>query len=327
MQTFSGWVSLPENRSAQAAVERVAQAIRRHKSRVAHNPLILHGPAGTGKTHLVHALIAHATLDRPDLTVVLFSARELIPAGVLDANPVDGVRTADLVVVEDLQNLPAAAVEVFVQLVDRCRARGQQLIVTCAIGPAQLDRLPGRLSTRLSAGLVVRLLPLSPSSRLAFLLDRVQRFGQSIASDVLEWLALHLPGSARQLEAALGKVETLARLSGKPLNEAEVAGHFQPDLDPRRLSVESIAQRVGGYFRVAPDQLQSRSRGRLALVPRQIGMYLARRLTRCSLQEIGSYFGGRDHSTVLHACRKVEEALTHDAALSGAVHQLQADLG
>jgi chromosomal replication initiator protein len=135
-----------------------------------------------------------------------------------------------------------------------------------------------------------------------------------------------LPGSARQLEGALGKLEALGRLSTGPLTTDAVAEAFQHELDASLLTVEHIARRVGRYFRIEPDQMQSRSRGRHALVPRQVGMYLARRLTLLSLQEIGSFFGGRDHSTVLHACRKVEEALTQDAALSGAVHQLQADL-
>ena len=90
--------------------------------------------------------------------------------------------------------------------------------------------------------------------------------------------------------------------------------------------MERIAQRVGRYFQVEPRQLQSRARSRNALLPRQVGMYLARQLTELSLQQIGAYFGGRDHSTVLHACRKVEEAMAHDRTLSGAVRQLHADL-
>ena len=332
MQTFSGWVSLPENRSARTAVGRVAQAVRRRKPRFVHNPLVLHGPAGTGKTHLVNALLAHATQAVPDLAVAALAAREFTPPGIPNpSEPMntlgspENTRDADLVVVEDLQHLPAAAIEAFVQLVDRCRARGQQLVITAIVGPAQLDH-PGRLSTRISAGLVVRLLPLSPSSRLLFLLDRIKRRGQTVSPAVLEWLATHLPGSARQLEGALGKLESLGRLDDTALSPDILADHFQADRDARGPSMEFIVQRVGRYFRVEEDQLQSLGRGHHALLPRQVGMYLARRLTPLSLQEIGSYFGGRDHSTVLHACRKVEDALTHDAALSGAVQQLQADM-
>ena len=325
MQTFAGWVSLPENRSARTAVERVAQAVRRRKPQFNHNPLVLHGPAGTGKTHLVNALLAQVTQAVPDLVVTVRAARAFAPSGVFTADSPESTRAADLVAVEDLQHLSVAATEAFVHLVDQCRTRGQQLVVTASVGPAQIDQLSGRLSTRLSAGLVVRLDPLSPPSRLAFLRDRVERQGQDVALGVLEWLANHLPGSTRQLEAALGKLGTLGRLSGAALTPDALAEHFQTDFDAR-LTVETIAQRVGRYFRVEPKQMRSRGRTHDALVPRQVGMYLARRLTPLSLQEIGSFFGGRDHSTVLHACRKVEEALTHDPALSGAVHQLQADL-
>src|SRR5207302_9774107 len=105
-----------------------------------------------------------------------------------------------------------------------------------------------------------------------------------------------------------------------------VAEHFRDDAEARRPTVERIAQRVGRYFRVTPDVLQSRRRRRDALLPRQVGMYLARQLTGLSLHQIGAYFGGRDHSTVLHACRKVEQALARDINLSGAVRRLHADL-
>ena len=105
-----------------------------------------------------------------------------------------------------------------------------------------------------------------------------------------------------------------------------VAESFRTDADARRATVERIAQRVGRYFRVEARRLQGRDRSRQALLPRQVGMYLARRLTDLSLEQIGAYFGGRDHSTVLHACRKVEQALADDLVLSGAVRQLQADL-
>ena len=143
---------------------------------------------------------------------------------------------------------------------------------------------------------------------------------------MLLWLAEHTDGSARRLEGALGRVGTLARLHGRPPGVEEVAEAFRVEAEARRPTVERIAQRVSRYFRVEPRELQGRGRARGALVPRQVGMYLARKLTGLSLEQIGAYFGGRDHSTVLHACRKVEQALTRDAGLSGAVRQLQADL-
>src|SRR5262249_23326357 len=117
-----------------------------------------------------------------------------------------------------------------------------------------------------------------------------------------------------------------ARLGGRAPDLETVAAHFRDEADARRPTVERIVQRVGRYFQVEPQQMQSRCRSRQALLPRQGGMYLARRLTKPSPERSGASFGGRAHSTVLHACRKVEQALARDVSLSGAVRQLHADL-
>jgi chromosomal replication initiator protein len=122
-------------------------------------------------------------------------------------------------------------------------------------------------------------------------------------------------------------LEELVRLRDRLPDRETVATHFQAEADASRLTVERIAERVSRYYRIDRRQLRSRQRSRSALVPRQVGMYLARRLTALSLEQIGAYFGGRDHSTVLHACRKIDRALGQDPTLSGAVRHLQADLG
>jgi chromosomal replication initiator protein len=327
MQSFGTWVLLPENRSAQAAVERVAAAIGQGRTRNILNPLFLHGPAGAGKTHLVTALLFRVTQHRPDLTATVLEARQLEQPDTIDS-PADLVaaRQADVVVVEDLQHLTGRVVEPVVQLIDYCQGRQRQLIVTATAGPAELTQLPSRLTSRLAAGLVVGLLPLSPASRLAFLQARASRRQLAVGPDVLAWLADNIPGSGRQLEGALNRLETLLRLDPNGLTVDLLAEQFQIEAEQHRPSVERIARRVGDYFRVEPEQLQSRRRSHDALLPRQVGMYLARQLTGLSLEQIGAWFGGRDHSTVLHACRKVEQALAHDITLSGAVRQLHADL-
>jgi chromosomal replication initiator protein len=200
-----------------------------------------------------------------------------------------------------------------------------QLVFTAAVGPAQLE-LPTRLTSRLAGGLIVGLEPLGPPSRLIFIQDRVARTGLSVDPAVPAWLAQHVGGSGRELVGAVTRLETLTRMHGGPPDVDAVAEAFRTDVEARRATVETIAQRVGRYFRVEARRLQGRDRSRQALLPRQVGMYLARRLTDLSLHQIGAYFGGRDHSTVLHACRKVEQALADDLALSGAVRELQADL-
>ena len=333
--TFARFVRAPENGSALSAVQEAAREIgSRHPYRLA-NPLFLHGPAGTGKTHLVSALVAEVTRQAPALVVTVTPASDFSlstpqpspePAAVESGFDPEAARRSDLWVVEDLQHLPVRAVEAFVQTFDFLHARQCPMVFTALAGPRHLANLSARLASRLVGGLVVGLEPLGPASRLALLEDKAQRRQLAVGRDVLAWLAEHLTGGGRQLEGAIARLEALARLQHRPLDVAAVAEHFREQAEAGRPTVERIAQRVGGYFRVEPRQLQSRRRSRRVLVPRQVGMYLARQLTALSLEQIGAYFGGRDHSTVLHACRKVEQALAHDASLSGAVRRLHADL-
>ena len=328
MQTFANWISLAENQAARLAVERVSDCVCGRGPRRAINPLFLHGPAGSGKSHLAAALLADVTQRSPDLQVGLLAAGDfaalLLPEG--NREELKAARQADLLVLEDVQHLPARVEEAFVYLMDRGLARGQQIVCTASAGPARLTHLPARVTSRLGSGLVVGLESLSPESRRVFLQERGERRGLNVGTDVLTWLADHVGGSARQLEGAIVRLASLTRRGEQPRDVETLAELFQVEALVGRPTVERIAQRVSRYFQVEPRQLQARSRSRQTLLPRQIGMYLARQLTELSLQQIGAYFGGRDHSTVLHACRKVEKALAHDVHLSGAVRQLHADL-
>jgi chromosomal replication initiator protein len=302
------WVELPENRAARDAMGWVLRCLARGGPRRAVNPLFVHGPAGAGKSRLAGDLVAGLTRRVPDAIVAVLAA------GDLDGRDEVEFKPADLVVVENAHK--ARGVEAFVGLVDHCVSRQRQLVVTAAAGPGQLP-LPVRLTSRLAQGLVVAIEALSPESRRAFLRTRAD-----LADDVLDFLVQHTPGSVRQLEGALSRVATL----GRSPSLDQVMEVFHDDAEARRPTLDRIAHRVGRFYRVGLDDLRSQRRSREVLLPRQVGMYLARRLTPLSLGQIGAYFGGRDHSTVLHACKKVEEALTQDASLSGALRELHADL-
>jgi len=199
------------------------------------------------------------------------------------------------------------------------------MVYTSALGPNELC-LPARLRSRLASGLVVTIAPLQVTSRFRLLEDKAQRGQLAVSRDVLYWLSEHLTGGGRQLDGALAKLEVLCHAHDKRLNVATVAAHFHAEFQANRPSLEKIVTRVGSHFRVEPRQLQSVYRGRNVLLPRQVGMYLARQLTQLSLQQIGAYFGGRDHTTVLHACRKVAKVINIDRLLCGTIRQIEAEL-
>lgn len=303
-RTVTPWVMLPENEAASHAVERVRACLASERKRRVVNPLVLHGPSGTGKSRLLS-----------DLGVPVVLQANTLGTPRDDGLTIEG--DARLVAVEDVQRLPGNAVETMTALIDRCKARQVQLIVTANNGPALLAALPQRLVSRLASGLVVGLMPLGVTSRRLFLHRVLSARGQTVSADVLDYVAQTLPGSTRVLEGAVARLASLTTLD-------EVRAAFNDDAPAA--TVEHIVTQVGRYFDVDPDELCSSRRSREVLVPRQIGMYLARRFTGLSLVAIGEQFGGRDHSTVLHACRKIEEDLETDANLSRAVRELAAGL-
>ncbi len=349
--TLARFLETPENHAAFTAIQDVVSACRAKAARGLIMPLVLHGPGGTGKTHLATALVHE--LMRHDVTLALrqISANDWkvllpppqprpfgTPSRFADAATdeheepswLTDAHSADFLVIEDVQYVPARAAEALVQLLDARQAHELPTLLTARFGPRQLaqqsPRLGARLTARLAAGLVIALEPLQSSSRLLLLQEFAQRRQLAIRSEILQWLATHLTGGGRQLEGAIAQLDTLGKLQRQPLQLADIRPHFRAQVDALRPSIERIVQHVAGHFGVEPAEMSSRRRLRSILVPRQISMYLARKLTRHSLQQIGASLGGHDHSTVLHACRKIENTIQQDALLSGSVRQLHAEL-
>jgi chromosomal replication initiator protein len=317
------FLATPENRSALAAIQDFLHALTVGDCDRLPSPLFLHGPSGTGKTHLLKTLTDE--LANTEVSVCSLSANDFA-----DSVDFTEAQNAALLIVEDLQHLPTRFADPLIALMDRRLADQAPMIFTALQGPGRLTHrgtpMPRRLTNRLAAGLVVRLAPMQKASRRRLFETLSQAAKLSLAPDILDWLAENLIGGGRQLEGAVRQLKALQRLQAKPLHLDAIRAHFRTQIDATAPSVKRIAEHVSGYYQVPPKHVVSARRSHDVLLPRQISMYLARQLTRLSLEQIGKFFGGRDHKTVRHACKKVETAMKSDAVLSGAVRQMHAEL-
>jgi chromosomal replication initiator protein len=325
---LAGFLILPENRSAVRAVSSVGRRAMRGKGAVC--PLVLHGPHGSGKSHLAAALLRALTDGSADVIARSESAGDLArpdnrgeDAGFADRD----LQACDVLVLEDIQHLPERAADAACELIDHRTTRRKALIVTANTGPAGLTHLPRRLTSRLAAGLVVQLEPPGPASRRLVLAAAAKAKKLRLAADALDRLAAQTGG----LRPALGLLHNLVQVAPNypgPLDrtviEQVIAGSGQPTV--RAAGLEAIMKRVAAAFAITETELLGTSRLRTVLVPRQIAMYLAREVAGLSLPRIGAAFG-RDHTTVLHACRKIEAELEADERLKATVRQLRAELG
>jgi chromosomal replication initiator protein len=314
-----GFFAAPENLAGLTATRHVLDALIAENDAGHANPLFLHGPSGCGKTSLVNLLSAE--LQALGFDVCMISANDFAErADFQDAH------SADLLVIEDLHHLPARFAASLKRLMDARFALDAAMIFTALRGPGQLASrgaaFPRHLASRLAGGLVVRIEPLQAPSRRNFLEALAERERLVLAPDILDWLAAHLTGGGRQLQGAIAQLKTLQAAGARPLQLGDVRTHFHL-LAP---TVKRIADQVCEVFHVKAKRLLSERRSHDVLLPRQVGMYLARRLTSLSLDRIGRYFGGRNPKTVRHACTKVESALRRDNALSTTIRQLCAIL-
>ncbi len=327
--SWGEFVALPENDSALRAVRRLARSLTRPGRAVGPTPLVLHGPPGTGKSLLVRSLVRKLPSAPTGRTVQVIAAAEL-PRPAADkpetAEAFVDLLESDFLAVEDLQHLPERLAGVLCRLLDHRAGRRLATVLTGNDGPAGLGHLPRRLTSRLAAGLVVQLEPLTVAARRTLLERLVRKATLRLTDDALDWLAARTTGGGRPLAGAVETLKTVARGVVGSLDAAavrELLADGQPTSRSDR--VRRIVERVSAAFGVKSKDVLGPCRQRSVLVPRQVAMYLAREAAKLSLPAVGAAFG-RDHTTVMHACRKVAEAIQGDAKLKRTVRELKAEL-
>jgi chromosomal replication initiator protein len=333
--TFETFVTGKSNALAHAAAMRVADAAP--GAPLSFNPLYIHSAAGLGKTHLLNA-VSWRIRERQAGRKVLFITAERFMyhfLAALKARDVlsfkDYFHSVDVLIIDDFQFLQGKSMQqefchTFNSLVDSKR----QVIVAADVPPAQLDSLDQRMRSRMAGGLVVDIEMPDLELRREILASRVQQLKRKdpalhVGLDVIDFIAAKIDGAGRELEGALNRVVARHELSRAPLT-VELAATALRDLAPSgetsRIRIDDILKVVGRHYNVGRADLLSPRRAQAIVRPRQVGMYLAKKLTARSLPEIGRRFGGRDHSTVLHAVRKIEELMTNDDRLAREVSLL-----
>ncbi|WP_245657062.1 chromosomal replication initiator protein DnaA [Sphingomonas asaccharolytica] len=326
--TFDRFVVDPSNRVAFNAAKALAEpGVPRF------SPLFLHSGTGLGKTHLMHA-IGHAYLTAvPEARVFLMSAERFMFEFVaaIRANDTHAFKTrlrgADLLMIDDLHFISGKkpTQDEFFHTINELTAAGKRLVITADRHPQGLDDVEARIVSRLAMGLVADIKMPDATLRRALLDHRLGELPEvKVPEDVLELLAHKVTGSLREVEGALNRLVAYAQLTGEEIN-LEFAQATLGDVlrgGTKRITIDEIQRAVSAHYDLKPVDLVSARRAVVVARPRQIAMYLAKRLTTRSLPEIGRKFGGRDHSTVIHAVRRIEELRGSDHEIDGAVRSL-----
>ena len=320
--TFDSFVVGKPNELAHAAAKRVAEG-----GEVTFNPLFLYGGVGLGKTHLMHAIAWELRTRSPELRVVYLSAEQFMYRFVQALRDRDMMgfkqlfRSVDVLMVDDVQFIAGkdSTQEEFFHTFNALVDQNKQIIISADRAPGEIKEMEDRIRSRLQCGLVVDLHPTDYELRLGVLQAKVDSYRKQypdlvVNDGVLEFLAHRISTNVRVLEGALTRLFAFASLVGKEIS-MELAQDCLADIlraSDRKVTVEEIQRRVGEHFSIRLSDLIGPKRTRTIARPRQIAMYLAKQLTSRSLPEIGRRFGGRDHTTVMHAVKRIDELRAHD---------------
>ena len=311
--TFDTFVGGQSNEMARAAAVQVAENI----GVSSYNPLLLYGGVGLGKTHLMHA-VGNAIVDRHPYLKVAYMYSQRFMEDMVRAIERGSMgeftqyyRGVDVLLMDDIQFLAkgSKSQEEFFHVFNRLQEDGRQIVLTCDRYPKEIQGLEERLESRFVWGMTAAVEPPELETRVAILLKKAEQEGVSLNPDVAFFIAEKVRSNVRELEGALRRVIANAQFTGREIT-IEQTKYSLRDLiaiQARQISIENIQKSVADYFKIRMADLLSKKRNRSLARPRQIAMALSKELTHHSLPEIGDAFGGRDHTTVLHACRKVSE--------------------
>ena len=326
--TFDSFVVGKTNEFAYAAARKVAES----KS-VSFNPLFLYSGVGLGKTHLMHAIAWHIRKQDPTRNVIYLSAEQFLYKFVKALRYKDTTafkeqfRSVDVLMVDDVQFMSnkGTTQEEFFYTFNSLIEEGRQIIISADKSPSDLEGIETRLKSRLNSGLVADIHPTDFDLRMGILRNKAQQMGVELPEKVAEFLAQKITSNIRELEGSLRRITAHSQLLANKEITLDMTQDVLKDMlrsIDRKTTIDEIQKKVAEYFNISVKELQSSRRARTVARPRQIAMYLAKQLTSRSLPEIGRKFD-RDHTTVMHAVRKVEELIVEDTSLAENVDDLR----
>ena len=319
--TFDNFIVGKPNELAYAAAQRVAQS-----EIVSFNPLFLYGGVGLGKTHLMHAVAWNIKKRNPKKNVVYLTAEKFMYQFIkaLRFKNImsfkEQFRSVDVLMIDDVQfiigkdNTQEEFFHTFNTLIDKKR----QIIISADKSPADLEGLEDRLKSRLGWGLVADIHPLTYELRLGIIQAKAEQKSMKLTKDVLEFLADKITNNVREMEGALNRLAVHASLQDSDIT-VELVKDVLKDLlrtNSRKITIDEIQKKVVEHYNIKLSDMHSPRRSRSVARPRQVAMYLAKSITTRSLPEIGRKFGGRDHTTVIHAIKTIEEIMVNDPSLA-----------
>jgi len=325
--TFQSFVEGKSNQLALAASQQVAE-----NPGGSYNPLFIYGGVGLGKTHLMHAVGNGILQQKPNAKIIYLHSERFV-ADMVKAIQLNAIndfkrfyRSVDALLIDDIQFFAGkeCSQEEFFHTFNALLEGGKQMILTCDRYPKGIDGLEERLKSRFGWGLTVAVEPPELETRVAILIKKAQQAKIDLPNDAAFFIAQRIRSNVRELEGALKRVIASAHFTGSPIN-IELIRESLKDLlalQDKLVTIDNIQRVVSEYYKVKMSELLSKRRSRSIARPRQVAMALAKELTNHSLPEIGEAFGGRDHTTVLHACRKVKELQETNRDIGEDVKQL-----